>query len=75
MLVLTSDLGQEPCKPHWNEADRLAALERYAILDTGREDAFDDVADLAGALPKKRVEYSGRLIQRFLNYRCIVTVT
>ncbi len=31
----------------WNEADRLAALEKYAILDTGRESAFDDVAALA----------------------------
>lgn len=25
----------------------MAALERYAILDTGREEAFDDVAELA----------------------------
>ena len=31
----------------WEEADRLAALQRYAILDTGREPAFDDVAELA----------------------------
>lgn len=31
----------------WNEAERLDALERYAILDTGREPEFDDVASLA----------------------------
>lgn len=34
-------------EPAWNEAQRLAALDRYAILDTGREAAFDDVAELA----------------------------
>jgi PAS domain S-box-containing protein len=33
--------------PAWREVDRLAALDRYAILDTGREAAFDDVAELA----------------------------
>jgi PAS domain S-box-containing protein len=47
MPALTSDLDRELCMPQWNEADRLAALERYAILDSGREDAFDDVAELA----------------------------
>ena len=31
----------------WDETDRLAALASYAILDTGREAAFDDVAELA----------------------------
>ena len=31
----------------WNEADRLAALHRYAILDTPREAEFDDVVRLA----------------------------
>ncbi len=34
----------------WQESDRLAALERYAILDTERETAFDDVAALAADL-------------------------
>jgi PAS domain S-box-containing protein len=33
--------------PAWSEVDRLAALKRYAILDTGREAAFDDIAELA----------------------------
>jgi PAS domain S-box-containing protein len=33
--------------PAWNEADRLAALDRYDILDTPREPEFDDVARLA----------------------------
>ncbi|TNC48701.1 GAF domain-containing protein [Rubellimicrobium rubrum] len=36
--------------PAWEEAERLAALDRYAILDTGREGAFDDVAELAADL-------------------------
>jgi PAS domain S-box-containing protein len=31
----------------WNEADRLAALDRYHILDTPREPEFNDVATLA----------------------------
>ncbi|MDP8914655.1 MAG: GAF domain-containing protein, partial [Pseudomonadota bacterium] len=35
--------GQAP----WNEAERLAALHRYEILDTPREPEFDDVARLA----------------------------
>ena len=41
-----------PCSgtPDWTEAERLAALDRYAILDTGREPAFDDVAALAADL-------------------------
>jgi PAS domain S-box-containing protein len=33
--------------PRWNEADRLAALDRYAILDTPREADFDDIVRLA----------------------------
>lgn len=31
----------------WSESGRLAALDRYAILDTGRDDAFDAIVDLA----------------------------
>ena len=31
----------------WTESDRLDPLERYQILDTGREPGFDDIADLA----------------------------
>jgi GAF domain-containing protein len=37
-------------RPTWREEDRLAALARYAILDTGREAAFDEVAELAADL-------------------------
>jgi PAS domain S-box-containing protein len=33
--------------PAWDEAERLAALDRYRILDTPREPAFDDIAQLA----------------------------
>src|SRR5687767_11759201 len=31
----------------WSEPERLAAPERYAILDTDREPSFDDIAALA----------------------------
>ena len=31
----------------WDELDRLAALERYGILDTPREPQFDDIVRLA----------------------------
>ena len=34
----------------WNEADRLAALARYRILDTPAEAAFDDLVALAAEL-------------------------
>ncbi len=33
--------------PGWQEADRLAALHRYRILDTPREDAFEDFVRIA----------------------------
>ena len=36
-----------PAAVTWDESERLAALERYAILDTDREREFDDVAALA----------------------------
>ncbi len=34
----------------WSENDRIAALERYAILDTARDTAFDDIARIASDL-------------------------
>jgi PAS domain S-box-containing protein len=36
--------------PRWSEGERLAALDRYAVLDTGREAIFDEVAELAAEL-------------------------
>jgi GAF domain-containing protein len=39
----------------WNEADRLAMLEAYAILDTPPEQAFDDLARLAAMMCKAPV--------------------
>ena len=42
---MTPSTDQTPV-PAWNEDDRLAALDRYAILDTAREAAFDDVVRL-----------------------------
>ena len=36
--------------PSWSESERLAALDRYAILDTGRDAVFDEVAELAADL-------------------------
>ncbi len=35
---------------HGREAERLAALDRYGILDTPREPAFDDLASLAAEI-------------------------
>jgi PAS domain S-box-containing protein len=37
-------------EPAWREGDRVAALARYAVLDTAREPAFDRIASLAAAL-------------------------
>lgn len=37
-------------EPTWQEIDRLAALDRYAILDTEQEPAFDEVAALASRI-------------------------
>ena len=36
--------------PAWTEAERLAALRSYGILDTPPERAFDDIVSLAGQL-------------------------
>ncbi len=38
---------QLTCPPGWDEKARLAALEQYAIVDSGREPGFDDIAELA----------------------------
>jgi PAS domain S-box-containing protein len=43
-------LNNENTVNTWNEADRLAALARYRILDTPAEPAFDDLALLAAEL-------------------------
>ncbi len=40
-------IKSEPGAPTWKESDRLAALARYAILDTPPEPDFDDIARLA----------------------------
>ena len=39
-----------PDSPSWTEADRLAALYDYDILDTEPERAFDDIVDLVATL-------------------------
>ena len=36
--------------PNGRQAERLAALDRYVILDTPRESAFDDLAALASEI-------------------------
>ena len=36
--------------PPWNEADRLDAIESYGILDTPREEDFDNIAKLAAEI-------------------------
>jgi PAS domain S-box-containing protein len=42
-------VGQE-CVISFDETDRLDALDRYAILDTEREAAFDDIVELAALI-------------------------
>jgi PAS domain S-box-containing protein len=42
--------GSEPAAPAWLEADRLAALERYEIMDTSHEGAFDDLVRVAAQI-------------------------
>ena len=34
-------------RPHPRQSERLAALHRYEILDTPKEDEFDDIVELA----------------------------
>jgi PAS domain S-box-containing protein len=42
--------GERDALRGWTEAERLAALDRYAILDTPTEQAFDDLVRLASDL-------------------------
>lgn len=44
MTAKPSDAGG---RPSWTEAERLAALDRYGILDTPAEPQFDDLVTLA----------------------------
>ena len=37
-------------RPPWTECTRLATLDAYGILDTPREQGFDDVAALAAEI-------------------------
>ncbi|MDP9057634.1 MAG: PAS domain S-box protein, partial [Pseudomonadota bacterium] len=47
MASVEQAIAGEPVAATWLESDRLAALARYAILDTPREPDFDDIARLA----------------------------
>ena len=49
--------GLDICVPptHPNECDRVAALHRYGILDTPKEQEYDEIASLASALCKTPV--------------------
>lgn len=40
------NINNNNAAPAWNEADRLAALARYHILDTPPEPAYDDIVKL-----------------------------
>lgn len=40
----------DPRTPTWTEADRLKALRATGILETDREQAFDDIVELASSL-------------------------
>jgi len=44
------DQAADPNAPAWPGADRLAALARYAVLDTPPENGFDDFARLAAQI-------------------------
>jgi PAS domain S-box-containing protein len=50
--VKAGEVARTPPGParHGTEAQRLAALARYAILDTPREEDFDDIAELASEI-------------------------
>jgi PAS domain S-box-containing protein len=43
-------LTEDSVRTEFTEAERLAALARYGILDTEREAAFDDIAELASVI-------------------------
>jgi PAS domain S-box-containing protein len=45
--------------PGWTEADRLAALDRYRILDTPPESIFDDIVRLVAQICKTPVALFG----------------
>src|SRR3954462_4902879 len=42
----------KPVSPPWSEADRLAALRSYGVLDTPREAAFDEITEIAALVCK-----------------------
>ena len=46
---MTTDASRSPVAspPSWSEAERMAALDSYAILDTPAEPDFDDLVLLA----------------------------
>lgn len=48
--IAEQNLNIDKQAPTWTEADRLAALARYRILDTPPETAFDDLVLLAAEL-------------------------
>src|SRR5215212_2402092 len=41
--------------PPWSEADRLAALRAYGVLDTPREAAFDEITEVAALVCKAAI--------------------
>jgi hypothetical protein len=47
-----------------NEADRVAALRSYGILDSAPEIVFDDVSELAARICKCPVAYIGFMVSR-----------
>ena len=46
-MTIDASRRPSPLSPVWSEAERVAALESYAILDTPAEADFDDIALLA----------------------------
>ena len=49
--------AQQGAPEPFNEAQRLASLQRYRVLDTDPEQAYDDLTTLASAVCRAPIAY------------------